>query len=314
MGEELEVVLEGGKPWGIRLQGGVGSSSPLQIASVTPESKAWAKCLENGSLIIEINGVDAKPLTILEAQELVKNTGNTLRLRIREPCPLGDGGFYKDIMNSVYSGEGSWRSREAKGNTFNMMKEHVEAGQGNRVLSQFDVAQGQRNKALPTTAPKVYNQANGSSSTTDGNDDEVFSKERSNSDPARLVIMRGGKPWGMRLKGGSSTGSPLTIASVNPGSKAYNEGLLVNDQILSINNQLTENMTLFDAQEIIKEAGDELTLYITREAMKKRLMSEADEDFFNDLKKSMSITETDRRGRDVKGNAFKMLQNIVDSQ
>jgi len=215
-----------------------------------------------------------------------------------------------EIMRaSSTSGERNRGDKVTQGNTFNMMKEHVEAGQGNRVLSQFDVARDQRNKAIPTTAPKVHQHI------TDGNDANDFElKGPSKTQPVRLIVMRGGKPWGMRLKGGKKLGAPLSVDHVNPGSKAYNEGLLVNDQIISINDQSTLDMTLLDAQDVVRDTGDELRLSITREAMAKRLVSAEDEDFFNDIKLSMGVGGSDRKGRDVKGNAFKMLQQVVDSK
>ena len=321
MNEEQEVTLEGGKPWGIRLQGGMGTALPLQIATVTPGSKASNNNVQNGSSIEQINVIDARRLTMAEAEDIIRRSGDTLRFRLK-PVPSisqrggsgGGGGFYEDIMNPSYGGEGNWRSREAKGNTFNMMKEHVEAGQGSRVLSQFDVAHSQRNRAIATTAPKVHR----TTSESDGGDvfEAASAKDRCDSNPPEtlLVVMQGGKPWGMRLKGGKSCGTPLAVASVNPGSKAYNGGLLVDDQIRSINDRPADELTVAEAQEIVKDTGDELRMSITREALRKRLMSAEDEEFFEDLKMSMSGGDNNRRGRDVKGNAFKLLQQVVGTQ
>lgn len=300
---EREVTLRGGKPWGIRLQGGAGTTTPLQIAIVTPGSKAAQQDVRNGSRIEEINGDDVKNLSMTEAEDLIKRSGDTLRLRLIIP-KTNEEKLRDEILSSVNQGGRNLGKSQAKGNTFNMVREHVDAGVGSRVLSQFDVAQNQRNKAIATTAPKAHQHII---------EDQVESKEPSKPNPGRVVILRGGQPWGMRLKGGKDLGTPLCIESVTPGSKAYNEGLLVDDRILSLNNVNTEDMRLSAAQDIIRKTGDELKLNVTREAMAKRLLSAEDEAFFNDLRISMGIggPSAGGGGRDVKGNAFKKLQQVV---
>jgi len=212
----------------------------------------------------------------------------------------------------------------AKGNTFNMMMDHIEAGLANQILTVFDVSPEERNRAIPTVAPKVetLNRSNSRSmsssscgyESSDSNVEVDSGRMRSNSNPVREFVMNGGKPWGIRLKGGRDCGAPLSIATVNPSSKAYNVGLLVNDHIVLINDQEAGEMSVLEAQELISETGDDLKICITRESFTRRMENDADDEFFEDLKRSMSGENNNRRAQGVKGNSFKKLQSIVDVQ
>ncbi|XP_064615603.1 sorbin and SH3 domain-containing protein 1-like [Liolophura sinensis] len=78
------------------------------------------------------------------------------------------------------------------------------------------------------------------------------------------VVLRGGAPWGIRLQGGSDFNAPLRVAKINPNSKAYNEGVIVGDYVEEINGQRTHGLPHNDAQQLIKQAGDTLTLELYR--------------------------------------------------
>ncbi|XP_030750991.1 PDZ and LIM domain protein 1-like [Sitophilus oryzae] len=81
---QREVVLEGGLPWGFRMHGGVDAKTPLKVSRVNPGSKAAQRGIREGDLITTINSRSTKNLTNSEAHNLLKNSGNTLKLGLNE--------------------------------------------------------------------------------------------------------------------------------------------------------------------------------------------------------------------------------------
>eukprot|EP00795_Rhopilema_esculentum_P013167 gene13167-3965_t len=79
-----EIVLDGGGPWGFRLQGGKDFGIPLNVSRVTPGSKAALKQMVVGDIICEINGFNMESLSHMEAQNHIKNAGSTLNMKIRK--------------------------------------------------------------------------------------------------------------------------------------------------------------------------------------------------------------------------------------
>ncbi|XP_015751642.1 PREDICTED: PDZ and LIM domain protein 7-like [Acropora digitifera] len=66
-GEEYEVVLNGGAPWGFRLQGGKEFRAPLRIAKVTSNSKAEKAGITEGLLVRSINSANCEDWTHSDA-------------------------------------------------------------------------------------------------------------------------------------------------------------------------------------------------------------------------------------------------------
>ncbi|XP_060525885.1 uncharacterized protein LOC132701744 isoform X3 [Cylas formicarius] len=79
-----EVVLEGGSPWGFRMNGGVDLKTPLKISRVNPGSKASQRGVREGDLITSINGQSTKNLSNSESHALLKNSEDTLKLGLNE--------------------------------------------------------------------------------------------------------------------------------------------------------------------------------------------------------------------------------------
>ncbi|GFT84700.1 PDZ domain-containing protein [Nephila pilipes] len=82
--------------------------------------------------------------------------------------------------------------------------------------------------------------------------------------PSVFVTLVGGSPWGFRIQGGRGTGLPLRLSKVNPGSKAYHQGLLEGDFLKMVNGYVTDGLSQMDVQNIIKETGTHLTLEVER--------------------------------------------------
>merc|ERR1712013_345550 len=125
--------------------------------------------------------------------------------------------------------------------------------------------------------------------------------------------MSGGKPWGMRMQGGKGTGLHLKVGAVTPGSKSEAAGVVEGLHILTINGMSTADLTMTQAQDIVKQTGDTLKMQLIEKA---ECPADEEEDFLEDLKKSMGTTNNNINNNNnrnintagVKGNTFKMLQ------
>ncbi|XP_030627059.1 LIM domain-binding protein 3a [Chanos chanos] len=85
------VNLTGPAPWGFRLQGGKDFNLPLTISRITPGSKAAAGNLNQGDIIVAIDGVSTEGMTHLEAQNKIKCASFNLALtmqRSKRPAPV----------------------------------------------------------------------------------------------------------------------------------------------------------------------------------------------------------------------------------
>ncbi|XP_056019309.1 uncharacterized protein LOC125671809 isoform X43 [Ostrea edulis] len=78
------------------------------------------------------------------------------------------------------------------------------------------------------------------------------------------VVLKGGPPWGFRIQGGKEFNEPISVAKINPNSKAYVEGIKVGDLIESLNGQKTEGLLHSDVQQLIKITSGELALVLQR--------------------------------------------------
>lgn len=70
------------------------------------------------------------------------------------------------------------------------------------------------------------------------------------------------KLWSFEIAGGKDQHAPLTVINVKRNGLARKSGIRVGDEIVSINNLSTENMTLQEAQLEIQEAGRSLKITV----------------------------------------------------
>ncbi|XP_063072828.1 LIM domain-binding protein 3b isoform X2 [Engraulis encrasicolus] len=85
------VTLDGPAPWGFRLQGGKDFNMPLTISRISPGSKAATGSLNQGDIIVSINGASTEGMTHLDAQNKIKQATSKLELsmqRSRRPAPV----------------------------------------------------------------------------------------------------------------------------------------------------------------------------------------------------------------------------------
>uniref|UniRef100_A0A8B9FSA4 LIM domain binding 3 n=1 Tax=Amazona collaria TaxID=241587 RepID=A0A8B9FSA4_9PSIT len=84
MGEQCSVTLNGPGPWGFRLQGGKDFNMPLTISRITPGSKAAQSQMNQGDLVVAIDGVNTDSMTHLEAQNKIKSASHNLSLTLQK--------------------------------------------------------------------------------------------------------------------------------------------------------------------------------------------------------------------------------------
>ncbi|XP_049666064.1 LIM domain-binding protein 3 isoform X6 [Accipiter gentilis] len=85
------VTLNGPGPWGFRLQGGKDFNMPLTISRITPGSKAAQSQMNQGDLVVAIEGVNTDSMTHLEAQNKIKSASHNLSLTLQKskrPVPI----------------------------------------------------------------------------------------------------------------------------------------------------------------------------------------------------------------------------------
>lgn len=70
------------------------------------------------------------------------------------------------------------------------------------------------------------------------------------------------KLWSFEIAGGKDQHAPLTVINVKRNGLGKRSGIKVGDEIVSINNISTENMTLQEAQLEIQEAGRSLKIIV----------------------------------------------------
>ncbi|XP_029767249.1 LIM domain-binding protein 3 [Terrapene carolina triunguis] len=87
------VTLNGPGPWGFRLQGGKDFNMPLTISRITPGSKAAQSHMNQGDLVVAIDGVNTDGMTHLEAQNKIKSASYNLSLTLQK---------YVEISSSVF--------------------------------------------------------------------------------------------------------------------------------------------------------------------------------------------------------------------
>ncbi|XP_069782700.1 synaptopodin-2-like [Narcine bancroftii] len=77
------ITIDGGPPWGFRLQGGKEHKEPLQVSKVRKKSKACKSGLCEGDELISINSKSCSELTHSEAMQLIDGTSGTLQILIK---------------------------------------------------------------------------------------------------------------------------------------------------------------------------------------------------------------------------------------
>ncbi|XP_062899634.1 synaptopodin-2-like isoform X3 [Mobula hypostoma] len=83
VGDYVCVTIDGGPPWGFRLQGGKEHKQPLQVSKVRKKSKACKAGLCEGDELISINSRPCSELTHSEVMQLIDGSSDTLQILIK---------------------------------------------------------------------------------------------------------------------------------------------------------------------------------------------------------------------------------------
>ncbi|XP_078258555.1 synaptopodin-2-like isoform X2 [Rhinoraja longicauda] len=83
IGDYVCITIDGGPPWGFRLQGGKEHKQPLQVSKVRKKSNACKSGLCEGDELISINSKSCSELTHSEAMQLIDGTSETLQILIK---------------------------------------------------------------------------------------------------------------------------------------------------------------------------------------------------------------------------------------
>ncbi|XP_075216819.1 uncharacterized protein LOC142322063 isoform X3 [Lycorma delicatula] len=102
-----EVCLDGGAPWGFRMNGGADSGHPLRISRVNPGSKAAQQGVREGDVISAINGTPTRLLSNGESHALLRSAGPTLTLGLNQDSTGSPKRRSRDGVKRTDSGSGS---------------------------------------------------------------------------------------------------------------------------------------------------------------------------------------------------------------
>ncbi|XP_059844747.1 synaptopodin-2-like isoform X2 [Hypanus sabinus] len=83
VGDYVSITVDGGPPWGFRLQGGKEHKQPLQVSKVRKKSKACKAGLCEGDELISINSRPCSELTHSEVMQLIDGSSDTLQILIK---------------------------------------------------------------------------------------------------------------------------------------------------------------------------------------------------------------------------------------
>lgn len=79
------VVMEGGHPWGFRIEGGAEIRGPLRINKVVDGGKAFMHGIEVGDILGSINGENTSNMTIARARHLIRTSDDVLAIEVVRP-------------------------------------------------------------------------------------------------------------------------------------------------------------------------------------------------------------------------------------
>ncbi|XP_023223963.1 PDZ and LIM domain protein 7-like [Centruroides sculpturatus] len=82
------VTLVGGSPWGFRIRGGSETSRPIHVSRINGGGKAGKYGIREGDIIEAVNGRCLSGLSQIEVQQLIRNSGDNLTLRLRRDNEL----------------------------------------------------------------------------------------------------------------------------------------------------------------------------------------------------------------------------------
>ncbi|XP_030047655.1 synaptopodin-2 [Microcaecilia unicolor] len=114
-GDYICITMNGGAPWGFRLQGGTEHKQPLQVSKVLENSKARSAGLFEGDEVVAINGRPCADLLQAQIITLINSRADTLQMLIKRlasgingaPFPGTEARTYKTVDREDYKMSGT---------------------------------------------------------------------------------------------------------------------------------------------------------------------------------------------------------------
>ncbi|XP_053317397.1 synaptopodin-2 [Spea bombifrons] len=104
-GDYICVTMNGGAPWGFRLQGGKELQEPLHVSKVRSMSKASAAGLFEGDEVVSINGTPCTDIPYSEVVALIEKSADNLQMLIKRT-------LNKTLVLENPNGEGEFCNRQ----------------------------------------------------------------------------------------------------------------------------------------------------------------------------------------------------------
>lgn len=129
MAGNFDITLIGGSPWGFRIRGGSESSQPVRVSRINGGGKAGKYGIREGDIIEAVNGHCLVGLSQIEVQQLIRDSGDSLTLKLRRDnellsCPRQTSNNFPVVLPSRGKKESSEIMSEEKNNDNNKNKDN----------------------------------------------------------------------------------------------------------------------------------------------------------------------------------------------
>ncbi|NXP59016.1 ZO3 protein, partial [Chloropsis cyanopogon] len=244
---------------------------------------AKGNSLQEGDLILKINGVASQDMSLAETQQLIEQTEGILTLLILRDhrqflVNIPDVDSQSDSSRMDGEETCGWGIEGAPGSCASpMLKALAELCQGSLCLGTATAA------PRPALLPADHLEAmewDGHSPHTSLTAQATHKDEYSTN--SRVVQFVKAKSVGLRLTGGNDVG--IFVSSVQEGSLADSQGVQEGDQILQVNDTSFQNLTREEAVEYLMALppGEEVTLWIQskQDIYRKMISSNVGDSFY----------------------------------
>ncbi|XP_071655706.1 tight junction protein ZO-3 isoform X2 [Patagioenas fasciata] len=220
--------------------------------------------LQEGDLILKINGVPSEDMSLADTQQLIERTEGTLTLLVLRDNRQ----FLVNIADIDDSQSDSSRMDDIS--DINSEQSHPpsrEASPPPPAAARMSSPEGRRSNRDPATdmivdnarGPDLLEAVEGAGSRSPHASPATRAARRDGAD-SRIVHFVKGRSAGLRLAGGNDVG--IFVSGVQEGSPAESQGVREGDQILQVNDTSFQNLTREEAVEYLMsvQPGEDIVL------------------------------------------------------
>ncbi|NXJ97847.1 ZO3 protein, partial [Corythaixoides concolor] len=247
---------------------------------------AKGSSLQEGDLILKINGVASEDMSLADTQQLIEQTEGTLTLHI-----LRD---HRQFLVNIPDVEGSQSDSSHMDEISDISSEpshppSPETSPRPPAAVRMNSPPEKRRSTRDSAAVTIMDDAQGpdllEAAEGDGCHDphtSLAARKDGYSADSRVVRFVKAKSVGLRLAGGNDVG--IFVSSVQEGSPADSQGIQEGDQILQVNDTSFHNLTREEAVEHLMSLppGEEITLWTQRkhDIYRKMISSNVGDSFY----------------------------------